>query len=75
MHLCRTVECVTSGLHLSVFYLGHPPPSPPLPSPPAPNTSSRSGAPLRASTVGQRAGMPPVYQAPGVWHRLPPAVQ
>ena len=28
MHLCLTVECITSGLHLSVFKLGHPPPPP-----------------------------------------------
>ena len=28
MHLCLTVECITSGLHLSVFELGHPPPPP-----------------------------------------------
>ena len=27
MHLCLTVECITSGLHLSVFELGHTPPS------------------------------------------------
>ena len=26
MHLCLTVECITSGLHLSVFELGHTPP-------------------------------------------------
>ena len=26
MHLCLTVECITSGLHLSVFSLGHTPP-------------------------------------------------
>ena len=26
MHLCLTVECITSGLHLSVLELGHPPP-------------------------------------------------
>ena len=26
MHLCLTVECITSGLHLSVFQLGHIPP-------------------------------------------------
>ena len=25
MHLCRTVECITSGLHLSVLYFGPPP--------------------------------------------------
>ena len=34
MHLCLTVECITSGLHLSVFELGHHPPlSRPAPSP------------------------------------------
>ena len=27
MHLCLTVECITSGLHLSVFQLGHTPPT------------------------------------------------
>ena len=26
MHLCLTVECITSGLHLSVFQLAPPPP-------------------------------------------------
>ena len=28
MHLCLTVECITSGLHLSVFLIrSHPPPN------------------------------------------------
>ena len=26
MHFCLPVECITSGLHLSVFLLGLPPP-------------------------------------------------
>ena len=32
MHLCLTVECITSGLHLSVVELGQPPPPTPLQS-------------------------------------------
>ena len=28
MHLCLTVECITSGLHLSVFLIRSPPPPP-----------------------------------------------
>ena len=32
MHLCLTVECITSGLHLSVFLIrSNPPPPPALP--------------------------------------------
>ena len=37
MHICLTVECITSGLHLSVFQCGAPfAPSPPPWGPPAP---------------------------------------
>ena len=28
MHLCLTMECITSGLHLSVFLIRSPPPPP-----------------------------------------------
>ena len=36
MHLCPTLGCITSGLHLSVFQFGHPPPSPATHFPPPP---------------------------------------
>ena len=32
MHLCRTVECIASGLHGSFFLLGLTPPPPPSPA-------------------------------------------
>ena len=39
MHLCLTVECITSGLHLFVFLITSPPPSPP----PWPSTINPNG--------------------------------
>ena len=50
MHLCLTVECITAGLYLSVFLLGHTPPPPARPvghpctePPPLPAQRTRRG--------------------------------
>ena len=44
MHLCLTVECISSGLHLSIFYLGLNPPPPPL------HAHRKKSHPLHAKT-------------------------
>ena len=36
MHSCLTVECITSGLHFSVFFMSSQPPLPPKEPPPHP---------------------------------------
>ena len=53
MHLCLTMECMTSGLHLSVFLMRsqHPPPDP-YPHPP-PLARTLSSIPVRAPGMGR----------------------
>ena len=47
MHLCLTVECITSGLYLSVFLIRSPPPPP---------------APFLWLSTSQGQGWPRVFQ-------------
>ena len=60
MHLGLTVECITSGLHLSVFLIrSHPPPAG-LPPPP-PQRGLRSTSIFGGRSLIKRRGRPPLW--------------